>query len=1161
MSEEEEIRDTLSLLFSDGDVVELRGLGDGGVHSGYFSDFDVLSLRAKAMDAFRDVSGVYVTLNEVNPALLSRRANRMKQRLSRQDATTADADIVRRRWLPIDFDPVRPSGVSSNAEEHAAALVRAEDVAAWLTKRGFPVPVLADSGNGAHLLYRIDLPNDGDSVRLVKACLTVLDTFFSDDVVHCDTANFNAGRIWKLYGTTACKGDSTDARPHRKARIVSAPDSPGVVSDAILRDLAGLVPRSLPDTEPGRRRGSFDLGRWLRSHGLNVLRERPWQGGTLYSLATCPFSSAHTDGAFAIQFSNGAIFAGCHHDSCGGGSQRWQELRAQYEPEWAAARKKNGDTKGQKEEKAPDGQAETMKTNGETAVSSPAPCAPLPEAPEMQECRRRALEILEHGDPLGFILDVFHRDHVGDRTVAECLLMSVASQSVENTSGLHVSISGNSGKGKTHACNAMVRLLPEEYRLTGTVSDKALFYYDDLRPGTVLLFDDVTLSDDMQELLKSATANFREPIKHRTLTRERQLKVCTIPERCVWWLAKVEAIGDDQVMNRMLTVWIDDSSAQDKAVLLHLKNVEAGVVSSVAEDPDVPVCQAMWEILKGVVRRVHIPFARRIYFSAIHNRRNPAMLFDLIKCHALLHGLQRETGTDGSLIATCEDFEYARRLYGEINSDVGGQETKLTRNEAAALKSILRMGLEIFTIRQLQVTLGLSFHQTRRLLFGYSNGRATYTGILDKCPAIGLIDAMVAEDLCGMEIKKREKYFSFDVGMYRDWTTQSDVWLESDDDSSDSGDGGSGDDGPDDDTGQTVDGGSGDGGSGDGGSGDGGSGDGRSDDNTGQTVDDGSGDDGLDDDTGQIGDDGLGDDGSDDDTRHTVDEESGDGRSDDDISHTGDDGSGDDGSDDDTGHTGDDGSGDDGSDDDTGQTGDDGPGDDGPDDDTGQIGDDGGEDPCTIAPSVHQKTGKSARIKDGQNAVCLPNRDNIIDRCTENTGSVHHNPISFSNPVSSLCECVGMGGRVCLSDIGGGARLPEKTQECGSIANQVDNVPLQTCTSRCTDGERGVLVHARCDTVDLKRETSGSKRDLVNLKRETSGPKRETVLPRKTGITFPLPGILDHRSFRRSAVSLGSCDLCGEKAAVYHSGEERASVCEGCYARLIREWNKGEGVK
>ncbi len=183
--------------------------------------------------------------------------------------------------------------------------------------------------------------------------------------------------------------------------------------------------------------------------------------------------------------------------------------------------------------------------DGETPDEpSPVPqTSSLPDTSAVEQERRKcAIEIFTNGNPLAFCPDCFHRDHVGDRTVAECLIMSVASQSVENTSGLHFSISGNSGKGKTHACNAMARLLPEEYWLTGTASDKALYYYDDLRPGTVLLFDDVTLPDDMQELLKSATANFREPIVHRTLTRERQMKVCTIPERCVWWLAKVESI-------------------------------------------------------------------------------------------------------------------------------------------------------------------------------------------------------------------------------------------------------------------------------------------------------------------------------------------------------------------------------------------------------------------------------------------------------------------------------------------------------------------------------------------------------------------------------------------------------------------------------------------
>ncbi|NLO77809.1 MAG: hypothetical protein GX097_04860 [Methanomicrobiales archaeon] len=62
------------------------------------------------------------------------------------------------------------------------------------------------------------------------------------------------------------------------------------------------------------------------------------------------------------------------------------------------------------------------------------------------------------------------------------------------------------------------------------------------------------------------------------------------------------------------------------------------------------------------------------------------------------------------------------------------------------------------------------------------------------------------------------------------------------------------------------------------------------------------------------------------------------------------------------------------------------------------------------------------------------------------------------------------------------------------------------------------------------------------------------------GTVLPLPGILDHMSFRRSPVTLGSCDVCGKGGAVYHSDEQRSSVCEGCYARLVREWNRAKGV-
>ena len=749
----DEIRRAVGVL-APGGVVEVRALADGATHSGYFDDHEALARAVEALDADPAVAGIYVTLNTVNPSLLARRANRIKMRLGRKDATTADADILGRRWLPVDIDPVRPSGVSSTDAEHAAALDAAGRIAAYLSEQGFGEPVRADSGNGAHLLYRIDLANDEAATEVVKGVLTTLDALFSNDTITVDTANYNAARIWKLYGTMSRKGDSTPERPHRRAKVLSVPPEMEIVPLERLRHLAELLPKDEP--APRRKSSGIDLACWLADHGIAVRSTRPWQGGTLYVLAECPFSGAHKDGAFAIQFANGAVFAGCHHQSCGGGAQRWPELRAMYEPK---------PTRKQEENPAP--------------------------PPASDEYRKRALAILRDGDPLAFLLDTFNKTHVGDRTVAESLAMSVASRSVENTNGLHVAISGNSGKGKTHACTTMQNLIPEDSRLKGTVSDRALYYDDDLRAGTVFLFDDVALSDDLQEVLKSATTNFREPIEHRTLTTERKLRVCTIPARCVWWLAKVEDPGDDQVMNRMLTVWIDDSAEQDKRVLAHMKEVEA--TGRDQSEDDILTARAIWEAVGEEILTVRIPFARRIEFSTTQNRRNPGMLFDLIKCHARLFYLQRDRDEDGAVVAREEDFWAAAKLYAALSGAAGGQETKLTKNEAAALETVAKMGVEVFTVRGLQSALGLSYHQTYRILHGYTNNRATYTGILDKCPAVSYIDATVAGEMVGVgeTVRRREHYFSFDLEAYRAWSAQAAVWLDDDEP-----DGPGGSDGP-----------------------------------------------------------------------------------------------------------------------------------------------------------------------------------------------------------------------------------------------------------------------------------------------------------------------------------------------------------------------------
>jgi hypothetical protein len=222
VSPREEILRTCRLLMASGEVHEVRVLNAGraGTVSGYFDDHEALADAALGYDG--RAPGVYITLNPVIPALLARAANRLQERAR---VTTSDDDILHRRWLLMDFDPVRPAGISSTNQQHGRAISVA--CAAWddLRSAGFPDPVVADSGNGAHLLHRLDLPNDPRATEMVKGVLAGVAAHCGTGDINIDQAVFNAGRIVKLYGTVTRKGDNTPERPHRRSRLLEIPTS------------------------------------------------------------------------------------------------------------------------------------------------------------------------------------------------------------------------------------------------------------------------------------------------------------------------------------------------------------------------------------------------------------------------------------------------------------------------------------------------------------------------------------------------------------------------------------------------------------------------------------------------------------------------------------------------------------------------------------------------------------------------------------------------------------------------------------------------------------------------------------------------------------------------------------------------------------------------
>lgn len=328
-----EIIRALNVYHKPGDVVELRipKAGRARTISGYFHGFELLADSVVGLSDDRDVNGaggVYITLNQIDERLLSRSQNHYKRYA---ETTTSDGDIIRLSWLPIDLDPVRPTGISSSDEEHKAALDKALEVRDWLIGRGWPVGafVLGDSGNGGHLPVKIDLePSDSG---LVERCLKAIDFIFSDEAVKVDTTTHNPARIWKLPGTAARKGDPSEDRPHRLARLLEVPEVLETVPRELLEDLAGLLPKDEPARSYQRGGDDFDPARYAEDHGLKVYKVKTWNGGPLVELEECPFNGDHKGTARIGRLPSGARYFGCFHNGCKGND--WRALRDLLEPD------------------------------------------------------------------------------------------------------------------------------------------------------------------------------------------------------------------------------------------------------------------------------------------------------------------------------------------------------------------------------------------------------------------------------------------------------------------------------------------------------------------------------------------------------------------------------------------------------------------------------------------------------------------------------------------------------------------------------------------------------------------------------------------------------------------------------------------------------------
>jgi hypothetical protein len=329
-----EIQRAIDVLFETGTATEVRvpKSQQYGTISGYFNDFSKMASEIEELSGSH--AGIYYVMNPVAPALLARAYNEIH---SRAAATTTDEQVTRRRWLLIDVDAQRPAGISSSDLEKMLSQEIASEVYAWLTAQGWPDPVTADSGNGYHLLYRIDLENTKENATLVQGVLKTLAMKFDTDRVKVDRSVFNAARITKAYGTMVKKGQNIPDRPHRQSCLRKVPEPVLVVSTEHLKAVAAMSALlvKVPPPQPQFSGASTPITvekieEFLDFYGIEFGDAEQRPNGTRWILNVCPFNPEHANGEVAVFLHNdGGLGFQCFHNSCQ--DHGWKTFRAHLE--------------------------------------------------------------------------------------------------------------------------------------------------------------------------------------------------------------------------------------------------------------------------------------------------------------------------------------------------------------------------------------------------------------------------------------------------------------------------------------------------------------------------------------------------------------------------------------------------------------------------------------------------------------------------------------------------------------------------------------------------------------------------------------------------------------------------------------------------------------
>lgn len=244
-----------------------------------------------------------------------------KDSLKKSSIGSTDIDVCGR--MLIDIDTTRPAGTSAPDGKVKVARKVADDVLEVFKKCGIKNYLVANSGNGIHILLEGKFNDFPDSFR--KKLLQALALEFDREDAKIDVVTHDSARLTKLYGCIATKGVPTEETPHRQSYVEaffeeSIPNDLSKLNQWVEETLSKKQSEESVAVIPKRDKKILmkaSAKKWADHYGFSYKEKAGDKPGiTILSFDKCPMRD-HTNSpyGFALIQSGDFVMAQCMHES------------------------------------------------------------------------------------------------------------------------------------------------------------------------------------------------------------------------------------------------------------------------------------------------------------------------------------------------------------------------------------------------------------------------------------------------------------------------------------------------------------------------------------------------------------------------------------------------------------------------------------------------------------------------------------------------------------------------------------------------------------------------------------------------------------------------------------------------------------------------------